>query len=192
MTDEERARDGMIVALFWQRDERAIRETDACYGRMLFLTACRMLGDRGDSDEAVNDTYLAAWRSIPPQRPVFLGGYLLRLVRQTAVDRLRRKAAQKRAGESYALCLEELAECVPDENEPYRLAETHQLTAEIERFLRTLTPPLRQAFVSRYFFLEPVRTVAERLGMTEGQLKTALYRVRRALREELEQKELIG
>ena len=129
MTDEERARDGMIVALFWQRDERAIRETDACYGRMLFLTACRMLGARGVSDEAVNDTYLAAWRSIPPQRPVFLGGYLLRLVRQTAVDRLRRKAAQKRAGESYALCLEELAECVPDGNEPYLAVPPHPRAA---------------------------------------------------------------
>ena len=101
-----------IISLFWARNEEALAETARKYGSMLSALAFRVLGDPEDSRETVNDTYLRAWDAIPPARPERLCPYLCRIVRRLAIDRLRRRDAQKRAGESYALALEELSDCV--------------------------------------------------------------------------------
>ena len=61
--------DAEIVALYWERNERAIRETERQYGRYLFQIAHNILREREDSRECVNDTYLRAWNSMPPGRP---------------------------------------------------------------------------------------------------------------------------
>ena len=57
--------DEMIVALYWQRDEKAISETERKYGRYLSKIAYNILSDWEDSKETVNDTYLKAWNSMP-------------------------------------------------------------------------------------------------------------------------------
>ena len=88
--------DEMIVELYWQRDERAIEETDRQYGAYLFRIACNILADVEDSRESLSDTYLKAWNSMPPARPPRLVSYLGRLARQAAIDRLRRQGRQKR------------------------------------------------------------------------------------------------
>ena len=64
--------DEQIVTLYWNRDEAAIQETQAKYDRYLTKIACNILADMEDSRESVNDTYLAAWNSMPPQRPSVL------------------------------------------------------------------------------------------------------------------------
>lgn len=60
--------DQKIVRLFWARNEVAIAETDAAYGRRLRALANRILGNLEDAEESVNDTYLKTWEIIPPQR----------------------------------------------------------------------------------------------------------------------------
>ena len=77
--------DAGIVALYWERNERAIRETERQYGRYLFQIAHNILREREDSRECVNDTYLRAWNSMPlgaEEGPVFL------LANYTAMFRL--------------------------------------------------------------------------------------------------------
>ena len=61
--------DGQIMELYWNRDQRAIRETDGKYGKLLYGIAWNLLRSREDSEECVNDTYLRAWEAIPPTRP---------------------------------------------------------------------------------------------------------------------------
>ena len=61
--------DGEIVALFFERSERAIDETAAKYGRYCSHIANALLGNDRDAEECVNDVYLAAWNSIPPHAP---------------------------------------------------------------------------------------------------------------------------
>lgn len=100
--------DAAIVNLYWARDEGAIRETDAKYGRYCYAIAYRILAGREDSDESVNDTYLAAWRTMPPKRPDSLGAYLGRIVRNISLGRLRRRESAKRGGGEASLCLDEL------------------------------------------------------------------------------------
>ncbi|MBR2552363.1 MAG: RNA polymerase subunit sigma, partial [Erysipelotrichaceae bacterium] len=73
-----------IVELYWQRSENAIRESDRKYGRYCFKIAQNILFDRSDSEECVNDTWLRAWESMPPNRPERLGAYLGRITRNLA------------------------------------------------------------------------------------------------------------
>ena len=58
-----------IIALYWQRDERAIAETDSKYGSLCRRIAMNILRCFSDSEECVSDTYLKAWDTMPPQRP---------------------------------------------------------------------------------------------------------------------------
>ncbi len=74
--------DNKIVALYWQRDENAIRETEQKYGRYLSKIAHNILSDVEDGREAVNDTYLKAWNSMPPHKPGVLATYLGKITRQ--------------------------------------------------------------------------------------------------------------
>ena len=58
-----------IIELYWKRDEQAIQETADRYGAYCMRISMNILNNRADSDENVNDTYLRAWKSIPPARP---------------------------------------------------------------------------------------------------------------------------
>ena len=93
------ARDREIVELYWQRSERAIQLTHERYGGLCTRVAMNILGDPSDAEECVNDTYLKAWKSIPPERPRALGAFLTRITRNLALDRYRTKRRQKRDGE---------------------------------------------------------------------------------------------
>ena len=95
--------DEQIVTLYWNRDETAIQETQAKYDRYLTKIACNILADMEDSRESVNDTYLAAWNSMPPQRPSVLSAYLAKLTRRISIDRFRYRTRDKRRGSQYAL-----------------------------------------------------------------------------------------
>ena len=104
--------DEAIVRLYWQRDEGAIRETRDKYGNYLTKIAWNILANHEDSEESVNDTYLRAWDSMPPQKPGILSTYLGKITRQLSIDLYRKKHRQKRGGSDYALSLTELEDCV--------------------------------------------------------------------------------
>lgn len=178
--------DKQIVELYWDRDETAIRETDVRYGRYLWTIAYHVLADQEDSSECVNDSYYKAWTAMPPHRPVSLATFLGRIVRQLAVDRYRRRTAQKRSASEYVLSLEELAECVSGGEEPHETAELRLLAQTVSEYLRVLPREVRQVFLWRYYFMDPIRTIAERLDSSESQVKSMLYRARVGLRAHLE------
>ena len=87
MSDEE------IIALYFARDEDAIRETDTAYGKRLHTLAKNILQNREDAEESVNDTYFAAWKLIPPRRPQRFGPFLGKLTRNLSIDRWRKNTA---------------------------------------------------------------------------------------------------
>lgn len=90
--------DGQIIELYWSRSERAIVETDARYGKYCYAIAYNILSSTEDSAECVNDTWLGAWRSMPPKRPSCLAAFLGRLTRNLALNRWRSRRAEKRGG----------------------------------------------------------------------------------------------
>ena len=100
--------DKRILKLLWDRQERGLEEMAAAYGQRLYGIAYNILGNRHDAEECVNDTYLALWNTIPPQRPDPLIAYACRVGRNIALNRLRSDSAQKRDSR-YDLSLEELS-----------------------------------------------------------------------------------
>ena len=177
--------DQQIVSLYWQRDEAAIRETEIKYDRYLTKIAYNILYDTEDSRESVNDTYLAAWNSIPPQKPNILSAYLSKLTRRISIDRFRYRTREKRAASQYDVSLSELEECLCGGNSTEEAVDAKFLAEAIERFLRSLPEDSRNAFIGRYYFLDPVREVAGYCGMTESKCKTLLHRVRLKLKDYL-------
>lgn len=85
-----------IIALYWQRAERAIHETAAKYGGLCYTIAHNILSSREDSEECVNDTYLGLWNAIPPQKPERFSAFVARVTRNLALKRFDHVNAQKR------------------------------------------------------------------------------------------------
>ena len=48
--------DAKIIALFWERNEQAVKETDTAYGGRLYSLSNRILNNREDAEESVSDT----------------------------------------------------------------------------------------------------------------------------------------
>lgn len=178
--------DEMIVSLYWLRDERAIEETKSKYDRYLYKIAYNVLSDRLDSEESVNDTYLAAWNSIPPHKPAILSTYLSKLTRRISIDMFRRRTREKRKASEYALTLAELNDCVSGEGDPVGETETKLLADAINAFVRSLPEDAKNAFIGRYYFLDPLSVVAKYCKMSESKAKSLLYRTRCALKEHLQ------
>ena len=132
MQDEE------IIRLYLARDENAIAQTEAKYGKYLGKLAYNVLADTEDSREAVNDALLAAWSSIPPHKPAVLLTYLIKLTRRITIDRLRQRGREKRRGSQYAVSLTELDECIPTENATERATDAKLLAEAINRYLAEL------------------------------------------------------
>lgn len=179
--------DEQIVALFWRRDQEAIVQSQRKYHPYLSKIAYNILHDQEDSQEVVNDTYFKAWQSIPPQRPSKLSIYLGRLTRHGAIDRYRHHTSQKRQGDTYAMCLEELEECCATGQDPQQVLDGKLLAQAISRFLCTLKPQTRAMFLGRYYFLDSLKEVAQYCGVRESKAKSTLFRVRKALRAYLRQ-----
>ena len=177
--------DSQIVALYWQRDERAIVETDAKYGSYCMKISQNILSDRADSEENVNDAYLHAWEAMPPQRLAILSAFLGRITCNLALNRCKAANAQKRQGSAFALSLDELDDCAPALSSPDDEAMAAELGRSISAFLRTQSEEVRSMFILRYFYCEPVEALAARFHCGESRIKTTLLRTRRKLKEHL-------
>lgn len=177
--------DGQIIDLYWNRDQRAIRETDGKYGKLLHSIAWNLLRSREDSEECVNDTYLRAWEAIPPARPGAFRTWLGQITRNLSLDRWKSRRAEKRGGGA-ELLLSELEDCLPGPGGPERMVEDQELAELLSAFLRELPREGRAMFLRRYWYGESMAEIAQALGCGEGKVKSSLFRSRKALRAYLE------
>lgn len=173
--------DAKIIELLECRSQYAVKELHSKYGGYCNALADRILHDREDVEECVNDTWWRVWNAIPPARPENLKLFVARITRNIALDRYRRHGAERRGGGVPALALEELSECVPASGSVEQELEARELGGAINRFLHDL--PERQAniFIRRYFYFETSGVIAERYGMSEGNVNMTLSRTRRKL-----------
>ena len=176
--------DSQIIALFWDRNEDAIRETDRAYGRRLHVLSDRILRNEQDAQESVSDTYIKTWETIPPQRPAYFFAYLAKLCRNFSLARLQWQSAAKRSAQVVELT-REMAECIPDHS-PERKLEGEELGQLLNAFLDGLSRENRLIFLRRYWYADSVREIAERYQITESKVKTQLHRTRKKLQQFLE------
>lgn len=178
--------DQKIIDLYWQRSEQAIQETDAKYGGYCFSIAYNILTNREDSEESVSDTYLSAWHAMPPKRPGILSAFLGKITRHISIDRWRRRSAQKRGGGEIVLALEELEDCLSDGYSTEEAVQKKELAVFINRFLDTLPETERNIFLCRYWYVDPVKDIADTFGFSVGKVNSMLFRTREKLRRTLE------
>lgn len=177
--------DSEIIALYFSRDEAAISETAAKYGAFCRGIALNILSVSEDAEECVNDAYLQAWNSIPPQRPSKLGAWLGRVVRNIAYNLWKKNHRQKRYAGLEAL-LEELEDCVPSPVTVERELEERELTEAVNLWLSSLAKKDRVLFVRRYWNGEAVNALAGSAGMSPAAAAKRLYQLRRELKSTLE------
>ena len=176
-----RPSDEEIVELYFARNEQAIAETDAKYGKVCMQVSMNIVESRPDAEECVNDGYLKTWNSIPPTRPASLCAFVCRIVRNISINRLRDMKAARR-NRDLTLSLEELEACIS-------VDESHAdiLPALISAFLEGMEETDRKLFMGRYFHAIPVKELAEVYGLTPNAVSLRLYKIRERLRIHLEE-----
>lgn len=172
-----------ILSLYLARKEEAISESERKYGRYLHTVAYNILYDHEDAKECVNDTYVGAWNSIPPNMPKMLRTFLGKITRNAAINRHHLKKAEKRAAE-VDVAIEEYYECLPSGEMPTEDAVVLKIL--IDTFLSSLKPEARIVFLQRYWYFLSVREIAEKRGMSESAVKVSLMRTRNQFKEYLE------
>lgn len=172
-----------IIELYFARDEQAIKETDAKYGKLCYRIANNILNNDEDSQECVNDTYVGVWNTIPPTRPNNFKAFVCRITRNLSLKRIEAAARQKRS-QATVVSLDELAEILSDENIASGVTD-ETIGKAISDFLRKEKEEVRNVFVRKYYFFDSIGEIAKRYGFTESKVKNMLYHTRNKLKDYL-------
>ena len=183
--------DQQIIDLYWSRSEDAVSETARKYGGYCYSIAYNILTNSEDAEESVSDTYIAAWKLMPPRRPSILATFLGKITRRLSIDRWRTKNRKKRGGGEIVLALEELEECVADPLNTETAYDRKRLAAAVNGFLKGLPETERQVFLCRYWYMDTVSDIAGYYGFSGSKVTSMLHRTRKKLRAVLEQEELL-
>ena len=178
--------DQQIVQLYFDRCEDAIAQTAAKYGKYCHTIAYNILHNFEDSEECVNDTYLKAWHTIPPQRPWKLAVFLGKITRNLSIDVYRRYTADKRGGGQMQTALDELGDCAASLGGVNDGFDEAVLVDVLNSFLGSLPAEQRKIFMRRYWYVSSVQEIADEYGITESKVKMSLLRSRNRLRAALE------
>ena len=174
--------DKKIVDLYFERSESAITATEEKYGRYCHYIAYSILENDEDAKEIVNDTCLKVWNTIPPNRPDCLKSYVGMISRRLSLDRYEKYHAQKRSGEA-ALVLDELLDCIPDNDSGYDVGENSALKDALNKFVWSLPDKTQKIFVRRYWYSSSIAEIAREYGMKESNVAVLLLRTRKKLKE---------
>lgn len=180
--------DNDIIQLFFDRDEQAIAETSAKYGNYCSTIARNILKNMEDAEECVNDTYYKVWNVIPPTRPTIFKAFIGRITRNISFNLYKKTNADKRGNGQIVLILDELAECVSDGSDPYQKIEKDELLKVINLFLEKLPQDKRVMFVRRYWYSDSITEIAKRCGVSENSVSVSLNRLRKRLKNYLNER----
>ena len=180
MSDDE------IIKLYESRDEQAIAETKEKYHNYLYKISFRILGNHEDVEECLNDVFLVAWNSSSYISNGSLQAFLIKITRRISIDALRNKSRQKRIPTTYLSSLDELEESIFGGASPEIELDRKLLNEAIIKFVDTLPKEKRRLFIGRYYYFDPLKTVAEYCGISEGKAAITLFRIRKKLKAYLE------
>jgi len=177
------ARTGADIALFQRviaRDAGALGELYDQHSRLLFGLILRILKDRSDAEEVLQEVFVQAWTRAGTYN-LGLGsplGWLLGIARNRAIDRLRRKTVHLRAVEA---AIEPFA---PED--PERLAALEQRRRCVQEALDALPADQRELIEQAYFLGLTHAELAARFNLPLGTVKTRIRAGMMSLRGHLE------
>ena len=183
--------DNDILMMLNNRDEQALTETAERYGTLCRLTARDILGSEQDAEECFNDALLQIWNAIPPAQPDNFCAYLLKTVRNTALDRYKSRHRGKRGSGQQAAALDELSELLPSPENVLSELEQRELLAAITRFLQTLPQKQRDLFIRRYWRFSSFSDLARDFDMRANNVQVTLSRIRKKLHNYLREEGLL-
>jgi RNA polymerase sigma-70 factor, ECF subfamily len=157
-------------------EERDVREAYAAHSGELYGFAVRSLGDAGLAEEAVQETFVRAWRAGDRFDPKIgsLRTWLFAILRNVVIDLGRARAVRPGvAQEGIEPSVEPLEEAL--------------LAWQVEEAMRRIGVDHRRVIVETYYRGRPYSEVAEELGVPEGTVKSRVYYGLRALRVALEE-----
>ncbi len=184
--------DEKIIELYFERSESAISETAEKYGNYLYKIAFNILSDNEDSEESVNDTYMSAWNTIPPEKPNIFSAFLSKITRYISLNRYRAKKTEKRGGREIDTAFEEIEECVPDKSDIYDEIEAKELAKMISDYLKKLPKTERKIFVCRYYYLDSLSDISKQFGFSQSKVASMLHRTRKKILSHLEKEGVLG
>lgn len=178
--------DTTIIALYWERNERAIAETDFKYSRYLFSIAYNIVHDKQDCEECLNDTYIGAWNAMPPSKPNVLKAFLTTITRRIAIKRYHSNTRQRRIPSEMTVSLSELEDFIAGDGDVDADFDADRLGHIISEFVHSLSDRRQFIFISRYYVSEPVNTIARDLHLSRSMVNKELASIRKTLKEKLE------
>lgn len=178
--------DSEIIELYWSRDENAIKETDAKYGKYLFTVSMNIVHDKEDCGECLNDTYLGAWNSIPPARPNALKAFLTVIIRRISVNKYNSKSKKRAVPAEMTVCIDELDSFLTDGSDVYKILDSEKLRRVLNSFVGSLSKRRRFIFISRYYFAESIESISKELGKSKSTVNKELASIRKELLSALE------
>jgi RNA polymerase sigma-70 factor (ECF subfamily) len=178
--------DEAIISLYWDRDRKAITETDFKYGKYLYTIIYNILHDKLDCEECLNDTYLGAWNAMPPARPQVLRAFLVTISRRIAIKRYHKLRQKGAVPSEMTVALAEVEDFIAENSSAEEAFDAKQLGQIISRFVRSLPQRQRYIFISRYYAAEPIDTIAKELVLSRSMIHKELAAIRTALKETLE------
>ena len=178
--------DEKIIELYWERNERAINETEFKYKNYLFVIAYNILNNPLDCEECLNDTYLGAWNAMPPSRPNALKAFLTVIIRRAAIKRYHNKTRGRAVPSELTVSLSEIEAFVSGDGDIEENFDSERLGQVISDFIRSLTPRRQFIFMSRYYTADSIDVIAQNLNLSRSMINKELAAIRVSLREALE------
>ncbi len=158
------------------RRERDVREAYAAHAGELYGFAMRSLGDAGLAEEAVQETFVRAWRAGERFDPQLgsLRTWLFAILRNVVIDLGRARASRPSVAEGGA--------------EPaVEPLEQALLAWQVDEAMRRIGAEHRRVLIETHYRGRPYAEVAAELGVPEGTVKSRVYYGLRALRVVLEE-----
>lgn len=176
ITTEKISVEAEIIRLFLERDENAITAFEAYDKGLCKRIAYGITENAETAEECVNDLYLMLWNTIPPEKPRSLQAYAVSIIRNLALNLVKKQTAQKRAAILVELdeCLDAVPEQEPDEIGPM-----------LDAFLAKQPKVNALIFMRRYYYSDTVSHIAALTGYDENKVSRILSKMKKELRKYL-------
>jgi RNA polymerase sigma-70 factor (ECF subfamily) len=180
--------EGLLIARVQQGDTAAFGELVGRYQSRLYTLAYRMLGQREEAEDTVQEAFVQAFRALHRFRPgERFAPWIYRIATNLCIDALRKRRYRQLSLDSPVL----------EDADRYRYVagggnspEEELLAADLRRWLEravgALPPNYRAVVVLRHVQGLSYQEIAAVLGVPLGTVKTRLFRAREILRRQLE------
>jgi len=178
--------DDKIIELFWERNEKAIMETDYKYKKYLSAIAYNIVHDALDCEECLNDTYLSLWNTIPPSKPNIFKAFITTIVRRVSINRYHSNLKKKIIPSEMTVSLCELEDFLSVDDDVSSDFDSVIFRRIISNFVRSLSVRKQFIFMSRYYVSDSIDIIAKNLNLSRSMINKELASIRSDLKEKLE------